>query len=254
MERVSFLVEDTGERLACLLNPESVTLRRRAGLRRRRLGGRSVTAADLGEDALLFTGGGVTELRVDLLFDVAVSGSSLETDNVRDLTGPLWELAESAGRPGGDEPPRSRGRPRKVRFVWGKTWNVPAVVADVAERVELFSRTGVPRRSWLRMRLIRVPDADQDDQPPEAPRPPLRVGEAPPSGEGSEVRTHITRGGGPPDDGRGRTERLDNVAHENYSNAAFWRVIAAYNDIDDPLHLSGGQQLDVPPPSAVEQR
>ena len=33
MERVTFLIEDTGEHVSCLLNPESLTLTRRAGLR-----------------------------------------------------------------------------------------------------------------------------------------------------------------------------------------------------------------------------
>lgn len=35
MERVAFLIEPTGERLGCLLNPESVILRRAAGLQPR---------------------------------------------------------------------------------------------------------------------------------------------------------------------------------------------------------------------------
>ena len=35
MERVAFVVESTGERLGCLLNPESLVLRRLAGIRPR---------------------------------------------------------------------------------------------------------------------------------------------------------------------------------------------------------------------------
>ena len=31
MERVAFLIEETGERIACLLNPESLVVRRIAG-------------------------------------------------------------------------------------------------------------------------------------------------------------------------------------------------------------------------------
>jgi hypothetical protein len=50
----------------------------------------------------------------DLLFDVAVSGSNIQTEDVRDLTRPLWDLAENVA---GDD---GFGRLRLVRFVWGK--------------------------------------------------------------------------------------------------------------------------------------
>lgn len=255
MERVSFLLEESGERLACLLNPESVVLRRRSGLRDRTLGGRPVTGRSAREDALLFTGGGRTELHLDLLFDVSVSGSSLETQNVRDLTRPLWELAENRGRGDGGEGGRD-GVPQ-VRFVWGKTWSVPGVVEGVAERLERFDRQGVPRRSWLRMRLIRVSEspADRDGNPPEAPRPPLRVEERGRSGrsERSQVHEIVGGGGGGGEDGRvGATERLDQLAQRYYGNPAYWRVLALYNDVDDPLRLEAGRRLEVPPPSVVE--
>ena len=35
MERVAFLIEETNERLRCLLNPETLVLRRTAGVRPR---------------------------------------------------------------------------------------------------------------------------------------------------------------------------------------------------------------------------
>ena len=47
-------------------------------------------------------------------------------------------------------------RLRTVRLVWGKSWNVPAVVVAVAERFERFDASGSPQRSWLRLRLLRV--------------------------------------------------------------------------------------------------
>jgi hypothetical protein len=57
MERVVFLVEDTGERIACLLNPESLVLRRRAGIRQRESGGGVVTGNRMTDDSLIYTGG-----------------------------------------------------------------------------------------------------------------------------------------------------------------------------------------------------
>ena len=77
MERVAFLIEDTNERLGCLLNPESLVIRRRAGVRTRRSAGGLVTGADLSDDQLLYAGGGNTELTMNLLFDVSLAGSSI---------------------------------------------------------------------------------------------------------------------------------------------------------------------------------
>ncbi|MCI0533961.1 MAG: hypothetical protein L0Z50_01915, partial [Verrucomicrobiales bacterium] len=150
MDRVGFLIEETGQRLGCLLNPETLEITRRSGVRSRRSLGGALTGRGLSDDPLLYTGGGITELQLDLLFDVSLAGSTIQTVNVRDLTAAFWELAENA------EGADGYGRARTVRFVWGKVWNIPAVVTDIAERFEQFTPEGVPQRSWVRMRLRRV--------------------------------------------------------------------------------------------------
>src|SRR5690349_7080966 len=109
MERVAFLVEGTGERIGCLLNPESIIVRRTAGVRPRRSAAGLLTGAALADDPILYTGGGTTEIDLDLLFDVTLPGSSAPTvsstptgarpalpvlEDVRVLTGPLRQLAE----------------------------------------------------------------------------------------------------------------------------------------------------------------
>ena len=119
MERVGFLLE-TGERLSCLLNPESIEIRRRAGVQPRRSVGGILTGRGLTDDPLLYTGGGSTEFKLDLLFDVSVAGSSLQTEDVRHLTLPLWRLAENAVGEDG------YGRLPIVRFVWGRAGMFPA--------------------------------------------------------------------------------------------------------------------------------
>lgn len=257
MERVAFLIEETNERIGCLLNPESVVLRRSAGVRTRRSAAGALTGAGLADDPLLFTGGGQTELELDLLFDVTLLGSSTTTGDVRDLTRPLWNLTENSADAGG------RGRPPLVRFIWGKAWNVPGVVVAVAERLEQFTAEGVPRRSWLRMRFRRV----------EAQAAAVRAGESVGTVEAEAlldsaapaltalreaagsaalpeeaVETHQLLGGGeegPPG------ERLDQIAGEAYGDPGLWRVIAAFNDIADPLHLAAGTLLRIPPLGAL---
>jgi len=126
MERVAFIVEETGDRIDCLLNPDSVVVRRQSGLRRRRTAGGIVTGTNLADDPLMATGGGRTELELELLFDVTISPTEPPIDNVQDLTRPLWTLAENAGAES------TFGAPPLVRFVWGKTWNVPTPSADTA--------------------------------------------------------------------------------------------------------------------------
>ena len=255
MERVAFLLERTGVRLGCLLNPESLIVRRTAGVRPRRTLGGQLTGARLADDPLLYTGGGMTELRLDLLFDVTLAGSTIGTDDVRDLTRPLWELAENAS---GDD---GYGRPPLVRFVWGKSWNIPGVVAAVAERLEQFTPEGTPQRSWLRMRLLRVNE-------PAAPTAAMASGQIPFSAEdlagltaesapAEDVEVHAIVGGGErapeaeqPVEGvdvvtGASTERLDELAYRYFGDPAYWRALAALNGIDDPLHLVAGSLLRV---------
>lgn len=253
MERVTFLIERTGDRISCLLNPESLEARRTAGLARRRTATGGLLGNPRSDDPLIATGGGITEYDLQLLFDVDIAnegrrppqppappvaslpslpdtsvpsaeaedasaspaaepeqpadpqpapdpqdepappspeaalddgtgaGDPVEADpasgsipeepaaepappplfdppppdpglvtDVRELTQPLWALAENGERVEGSLV-QSR-----IRFIWGKSWNVPGVVIAVAERLECFDIDGVPRRSWLSLRLRRV--------------------------------------------------------------------------------------------------
>jgi hypothetical protein len=250
VERVAFLIEETGERIACMLNPEDLVIRRVAGVRRRRSSGGALTGAGLADDALLFTGGGTTEFQLNLLFDVSLAGSTQKVEDVRDLTYPLWQLAENAG----DE--QNYGKPPLVRFVWGKSWNIPGVVAAVAERLDYFSAGGEPLRSWLSMRFLRVaesaaalraeraariaiPPADQKPEQPttQAPARTLR--------ENLEFAVHALAAG----------ERLDQLEYKYYGDAghpSLWRWLARINDIADPLHIKPGTLVQLPPLSLLE--
>jgi len=237
MERAAFLIDETGERIPCLLTPASVVLRRVAGVRPRRSAGGSLTGTGLSDAPLLLNGGGWTELLLDLLFDVSLVSGPTQPQDVHDLTDPLWRLSENQGDQG------DYGRPPLVRFVWGKSWNVPGVVASVAERLEYFTQSGVPRRSWLRLRLLRVVDRAAEAEP--APPPPGE--EAPwvdwPTVPDQDVQLHDLTG-----DGSGSaSERLDLVAQQYYGRPDLWRDLAEFNDLDDPLGQEAGATIQVPP-------
>ncbi|HET8542675.1 MAG TPA: hypothetical protein VFL83_22565 [Anaeromyxobacter sp.] len=249
MNRVEFLIDATGERIGCLLNPATVVMRRTAGLRPRKSAGLTVTGAGLADDPLLFTGGGVTELLLDLLFDVSIGGSTIRSEDVRDLTGPLWRLAENA------EVVEGYGRPPLVRFFWGSAWNFPAVVAAVAERFEDFSESGVPRRSWLRMRLVRVAAPKESASAMAVPLAAALSGAAEPAGpatppeqEPVEVELHEVEGAGDGAAGEGTAvpQYLGRLADEATGDAREWRRIADENGIEDPLAIPAGAVLRIP--------
>lgn len=246
MERVAFLIEPSQERIGCLLNPESVVMKRAAGIRPAGSGAGRFTGIQLADDPLLFTGGGRTTLELDLLFDVSLAGSTIETSDVRDLTRPIWDLAENHGGPDG------YGQPRLARFVWGKAWNLLGVVTEVAERLEQFAADGTPTRSWLRLRMRRV-GRPSDDDSSEGAQPgwnPEDLSTSPPVTD-NDSAYQVSGGGeeaaGQPASPAG-SERLDDIAARSYGGRCdLWRWIANANGIDDPPWAPPGQVLRLPP-------
>ena len=190
MDRVAILIEKNNQRIGCLLNPENLVLRRVAGIHPRRSATGQMTGAGLSDDPLLFTGGGRTELELSLLFDVSLAGSSVVSDDIRDLTAPLWRLAENV------QELNDRDRPPLIRFIWGKAWNIPGVIVAVAERLEHFTPAGVPQRSWLRLRMWRTPEPTTARPRSTPPALPLMSIPEPPSTPGSSLRVHALLGGG----------------------------------------------------------
>src|SRR5258707_11741469 len=121
MERAAFLIDETNERLGCLLNPADLVMRRVAGVVARNSVGGHFTGSGLRDDPLLYTGGGKTILELHLLFDVSLAGSSLQSSDVRDLTGPLWNLVESMQNASGSR------RPPLVRLCGASPGTSPAL-------------------------------------------------------------------------------------------------------------------------------
>ncbi len=242
MERVAFLIESTGDRLGCLLNPESLVIRRTGGVRSRRSASGQLTGAALADDPLLFTGGGRTEIEFELLFDISLVGSTIETEDVRDLTSPLWDLCENAVEDDGF------ARPTLARFVWGKSWNIPGIVEAVAERLENFTPDGTARRSWLKMRFVRTGEPVRPiSRPADLPgRTFLRVEDLaalPPD----QFRVRQATGG----EGEASGQRMDNFLYDNGIDPRHWKPIAADNGIENPMNLTPGMTLRLPLPSVL---
>ena len=252
MERVAFLVEETGVHIGALLNPESVVLTRQAGVEARRSAGGRLTGAGLADDPLLFTGGGRTELQLDLLFDVDLAPTGQPAADVRQMTRPIWALAENSANV------HRQRRPPQVRFVWGRAWNIPGVVTEVAERFDRFAADGSPLRSWMRLAFVRIGDpADEDggEAWELAQRlPPIdltgpAVGVVPVVGAGTGAQPSASIPGSEPPDAGSQPATVTPTDLGLWSQTAFgtpllWKDLLSYNGVDDPLRLT--EPLSVP--------
>jgi hypothetical protein len=243
MERVAFLIDATGERIDCLLNPETFEVSRLAGVRPRGSASGQLVGAGLADDPLLFTGGGRTQVTLDLLFDVDLVEEPVRPADVRALTRRLWMLAENSAEDAGAV------RPPLVRLVLGKSWNVPGVIVAVAERFDAFDPSGAPRRSWLRLKLVRVAEsaaaarAAFDDELAAAQRAPAAVPESAPAAVQA-----LGDGQSDPDYSG---VRFDLLATDALGSPFHWRLLAEHNQIANPLQVPPGTVLSVPPPGTA---
>lgn len=240
MERVAFLIDDSGERIDCLLNPETVEVTRLAGVRPRGTASGQLTGAGLADDPLQFTGGGRTELVLDLLFDVDLVETQQPPADVRELTRRLWMLTENSAEE------RGSIRPPKVSLIWGRTWFVTGVIVAIAERFEMFAANGSPRRSWLRLKLVRI--ADSAAEAMDAYNAELAAAAA---------KEQTPQPGTPPGGavmavGDGSTEpgysgvRFDLLANDALGSPLRWRLLAEYNQIANPFEVPAGTALGIP--------
>lgn len=246
MERVAFLLEDTGEHFGCLLNPETVVMSRTAGVQPRRSAGGRLTGAGLADDPLLFTGGGHTELRLDLLFDVDLAPPQLQVVDVRQMTRPIWRLAENSA-----EVDRKR-RPPSVHFLWGRAWDIPGVVTEVAERFDRFAADGSPLRSWMRLLFVRIGQA-ADEEGGESYElaqrlPPVDL-TAPPVDMVQLVGDGASEPADPATGSMGRplteTRELGIISALAYGTPLLVKQMLAATGIDDPFHFVGA--VAIPP-------
>jgi hypothetical protein len=241
--RVGFVIESTRQRITALLNPVSLVVSRTAGIVPERTVSGAFSRRGAADAPLLYTGGGRTELNLELLFDAplhaalrgtAPAPASADEPDVRDMTAPFFMLAENSEDP---------ARLPIVRFIWGKSWNVRGIVAAVSERLEHFTQSGVPQRSWMKMRFLRVLESASASEG----RPVVAAAALDTSDAARErARDHVIAGSGSPAAAH-TGERLDALASRYYGNPSLWRVLARYNGIDDPARIAPGTTLRIPP-------
>lgn len=282
MERVAFLTPDGG-RVFALINPEELTFERRSGVRMRNRHERPLAVARRSDDPLIVVGGGITDLKLNLLFDVdllarsspsfappadvrtgvqaspteaptlvsdpaapvpdddarAAPAAPLPVRDVRELSGPLWRLAENGGADG------SALGPPIVHFIWGAAWNIPCVVLSVAERFDQFAADGTPLRSWVRIHLRRTHLPTRPEPADEWSYTPAR-GAAARSNESLPESVVLTD--------PVTSSRPDLICDSVYGDLRLMHALLEFNDIDDFWSLEPGRTLLTPPASVLRSQ
>lgn len=157
-----------------------------------------------------FVGSDVQTLGIDLIFDTYETGESL-----LETTDKLWSFMAPKGENTPDPP--------EVAFKWGSLYFV-AVIKEMSHHFTLFDKEGIPVRAKVHIEF------QQSRDPSDYPR------QNPTSGGGPLQRVRTIRAG----------DRLDLIADEEYGDTKKWRLIANYNDIDNPMALRTGQQIVIP--------
>lgn len=164
--------------------------------------------------AMNFKKAGAQTLKLSLFFDTYEKKS-----DVSKITNQLWKFMqpkESKADPEKKEPPR-------VAFQWG-VFRFASVITNMTQKFTLFLKDGTPVRAKVDVTFTQHNDVN--DYPAQNPT----------SGGDHILRTwQVIRG-----------DRLDTIAAAVYGDAGKWRVIAEYNDLDNPLALRTGQQILIP--------
>lgn len=203
---------DNGDEVRVLFNPTEYTISKSNNWKVNPNAG-----ANFGR--IEFTGGNPIELKMKLQFDTSLSGKNVQDEHTRKL----WAL--SMVTPGKKDPKTKKSRPPHCEFHWGGNWSFEAVVTSISEQLTMFLPDGTPIRSQVDISLKQAKD------PGKFPF------QNPTSGGVPGHRTHIVR----------QSETLDWIAASEYGEARHWRYIAETNNIDNPMQVTPGTILQLPP-------
>ena len=163
-----------------------------------------------------FKKSGPQSLKLSLIFDTYE-----KNQDVTRTTNKLWKFMESSTRQEGND--NNKVPPPEVAFEWG-VFRFVAVITAMTQKFTLFKTDGTPVRAKVDITFTQ--HVDVNDYPSQNPT----------SGGGPIQRVRQVIAG----------DRLDTIAFEMYGDATKWRLVADYNQIEDPLALRPGQRLTIP--------
>jgi hypothetical protein len=155
-------------------------------------------------------------IRMEILFDAFPELFGDVTGDVQKLIN--WTKPSAHDASGVDRPPL-------LKFRWGASQAVLGMefyLESVEAKYTLFRADGTPIRATCSIALV------------EATNPAKR--QNPTSGGRTGVETHILIEG----------ETLHSVAWTRFGNPSYWRALAEFNGIDDPLRVAPGTRLLIP--------
>jgi len=115
--------------------------------------------------------------------------------------------------------------PPLLRFIWGSNLHLAErkfYLESVSAKYTMFGRAGNPLRATADISLKEAPDPAAKQNPT--------------SGAIQARGTHLISEG----------DTLQSVAYREYGNPNFWRGLAVFNHIDDPLRLTLGDRILLP--------
>lgn len=160
-----------------------------------------------------WTSGQAMKLNVELLFDAyEMEGAARD---VRQWTDKLevFQLVNP-----------DLHRPPILLFVWGDKMQFKCLLRSLSVRYTLFLDDGTPVRAVASCHFIEVASAEEQLQ-------------AKPRHSPDHTKRRVVKEG----------DTLSWIAGKEYGNPAEWRIIAEANGIDDPIHLTIGRELLIPP-------
>jgi hypothetical protein len=120
---------------------------------------------------------------------------------------------------------RGLAQPPLLRFIWGANpvlQSFQGYLKSVQARYTMFRFDGTPVRATANVTLEEVtPEVGAQN---------------PTSGAREGRRAHVVSEG----------ETLQSIAYDEYGQAALWRGLASFNDIDDPMRVAPGAELLIP--------
>jgi hypothetical protein len=165
-----------------------------------------------------FVNGNARVLTMDLLFDTYTDGGS---QNVLERTRLLTDLLSIDAK---------LHAPPRVEFCWSG-FSFVAVVEKISQKLTMFTSAGTPVRAMLSVTFKQyrtIAEQLNDPRRNSADKTKRRV-----------LESH---------------DSIWLMAAREYGEARYWRLIARYNDIDDPRRIEPGRVLVLPPIDPDESR
>ena len=218
LPKATLAVVGAAEQLRFRYNPTEYTVAKTATWRRTPTrGAESSSTPD-------YTGTNPTAINMEVFFDAFEEPGGDVSQDVDTLL--RWT------RPTPESHARGEGQPPLLRFIWGANpviQGFQGYLKSVSARYTMFRLDGTPIRATASIALEEVtePVARQN----------------PTSGAREGRRGHILAEG----------ETLHSLAHSEYGDAAFWRGLAVFNGVDDPMRLAPGTELLIPTRSEAQR-